>query len=176
MQQLSLEEIGSATTIVTEKLKEKHIKIGREESTLLAIGIYEDTGNFLFSSTTPRDMQAAAFLIECGANIDVVSAFVKAEMTDEQLGVMKVLEGESKTIEINDVEIAIGCCEIDGFVGGLNLITSKIWLAKGYDTFIAIVKMGKKTYIVGRTVSPDVNLGEMMGKLRGWRSQTCGSL
>ncbi len=167
VQQLSLEEIGSATTIVTEKLKEKHIKIGREESTLLAIGIYEDTGNFLFSSTTPRDMQAAAFLIECGANIDVVSAFVKAEMTDEQLGVMKVLEGESKTIEINDVEIAIGCCEIDGFVGGLNLITSKIWLAKGYDTFIAIVKMGKKTYIVGRTVSPDVNLGEMMGKLRG---------
>ncbi len=164
---LSLEEIGSATTIVTELLKEKHIKIDREESTLLAIGIYEDTGNFLFSSTTPRDMKAAAYLIECGANIDVVSAFVKADMTDEQLEIMKRLERDTEILSINQAEIAIGKCEIEGFVGGLNLITSKIWLSKGYDTFISIVRMGKKTYIVGRTISPDVNLGEMMGKLRG---------
>ncbi len=162
-----LEEIGSASTLIVEELRRKNIKIKVEESTLLAIGIYEDTGNFLFSSTTPRDMRACAFLLEHKANIDVISAFVKTEMTPEQIELLNELETNIETKIINKVEINISTSEIEGFVGGLNLITSKIWLSKGFDTFISVVKMGNKTYIVGRTLSPDVNLGELMGKLRG---------
>ena len=82
---VTLEEIGSASTLVVEELQRKNVKIKVEESTLLAIGIYEDTGNFLFSSTTPRDMQACAYLLEHYANIDVISAFVKTEMTPNKL-------------------------------------------------------------------------------------------
>jgi len=165
--EIILEEIGSASTIITELIKEKNIKLSTEESTLLAIGIYEDTGNFLFSSTTPRDMMSTSFLLEKGANIDVISAFVKMEMTPEQEKIMKVLEKNMIVKEINKAEIAVGEAETEEFIGGLNLITSKLWLSQGYDTFISIVKMGKKTYIVGRTMSPDVNLGELMGALRG---------
>jgi len=164
---VSLEEIGSASTLVVEELQRKNVKIKVEESTLLSIGIYEDTGNFLFSSTTPRDMQACAYLLDQQANIDVISAFVKTEMTLEQIELMKTLENNIHTSVINKVDIHISTAEIDGFVGGLNLITSKIWLSKGFDTFISVVKMGEKTYIVGRTISPDVNLGELMGHLRG---------
>jgi len=165
--QITLEEIGSASTLIVEQLQRKNLKIKVEESTLLAIGIYEDTGNFLFSSTTPRDMRACGFLLEQQANIDVISAFVKTEMTREQIELMKELENNIEQKVINQVDIHISTSEIDGFVGGLNLITSKIWLTKGFDTYIAVVKMGDKTYIVGRTLSPDVNLGELMGKLRG---------
>ena len=162
-----LEEIGSSSTLIVEELQRKNTKIKVEASTLLAIGIYEDTGNFLFSSTTPRDMQACAYLLEKKANIDVISAFVKTEMTPDQLDLMKELEENIVSKIINKVEIHISTSEIEGFVGGLNLITSKIWLSKGFDTFISVVKMGEKTYLVGRTLSPDVNLGELMGKLRG---------
>src|SRR6056297_3006474 len=123
---VTLEEIGSASTLIVEELQRKNVKIKVEESTLLTIGIYEDTGNFLFSSTTPRDMRACAFLLERQANIDVVSAFVKTEMTPDQLALMKTLEENMTEKEINKVEIHISSCEIEGFVGGLNLITSKI--------------------------------------------------
>ena len=166
-EKITLEEIGSASTLIVEELQRKNIKIKAEESTLLSIGIYEDTGNFLFSSTTPRDMRACAYLLERKANIDVISAFVKTEMTKEQIRLMDELEENIITKQINKVEINIATSEMEGFVGGLNLITSKIWLSKGFDTFISVVKMGDKTYIVGRTLSPDVNLGELMGKLRG---------
>ncbi len=167
IEKITLEEIGSASTLIVEELQRKNIKIKAEESTLLSIGIYEDTGNFLFSSTTPRDMRACAYLLERKANIDVISAFVKTEMTKEQIRLMDELEENIITKQINKVEINIATSEMEGFVGGLNLITSKIWLSKGFDTFISVVKMGDKTYIVGRTLSPDVNLGELMGKLRG---------
>lgn len=162
-----IEEIGSATTVVVEQIKKKNLEIDKVEATLFSIGIYEDTGNFLFSSTTSRDMQASAFLLEKGANLDVVSAFVKVDMTIEQKRIMEELLSNKIVKRINQVEIAIGIAESEKFVGGLNLIVSKLWMSEGYDTFIAIVRMSRKVYVVGRTVSPDVNLGEMMATLSG---------
>ncbi len=162
-----VEEIGSATTLIVEKIKEKNLFPKSDICTLLSIGIYEDTGNFLFSSTTSRDLRANAYLLENGANLDMVSGFVKMEMTIEQKKVMEDLRRKTEVHVINNAEIAIGVSETDKFLGGLNLITSKLWLNAGYDTFISVVRMGRKIYVVGRTNSPDVNLGELMGELRG---------
>ncbi|HQC37534.1 MAG TPA: DHH family phosphoesterase, partial [Thermotogota bacterium] len=79
-----IEEIGSATTLMVEKIRKQNVEIDKIDATLFSTGIYEDTGNFLFSSTTPRDLQSSAFLLENGANLDVVSAFVKIDMTIDQ--------------------------------------------------------------------------------------------
>jgi tRNA nucleotidyltransferase (CCA-adding enzyme) len=162
-----IEEIGSATTLLVERIKKQNTDIDRIDATLFSIGIYEDTGNFLFSSTTPRDLQASAFLLGKGANLDVVSAFIKIDMTIDQKRLMEELLSNMTVKHINQTEIAIGVSDSEKFTGGLNLIVSKLWMSEGYDTFIAIVRMGRKVYIVGRTSSPDVNLGEMMGALSG---------
>ena len=66
---------GSTTTLMARLLKERGYRLDARECTLLALGIYEDTGGFLYSSTTPEDLQAAAWLVEKGANLDVVSQF-----------------------------------------------------------------------------------------------------
>ncbi|HQN21305.1 MAG TPA: CBS domain-containing protein [Thermotogota bacterium] len=162
-----IEEIGSATTLMVEKIRKQNVEIDKIDATLFSTGIYEDTGNFLFSSTTPRDLQSSAFLLENGANLDVVSAFVKIDMTIDQKWLLEDLLTNKVVKHINQTEIAIGIANSEKFIGGLNLIVSKLWMSEGYDTFIAVVGMGKKTYIVGRTSSPDVNLGELMGALSG---------
>ena len=38
----------------------------------MALGLYEDTGSFTFSSTTAEDYEAAAFLLSQGANLNIV--------------------------------------------------------------------------------------------------------
>jgi len=162
-----VEEIGSATTIVVEHIKKKNLFPDTKRASLLAIGIYEDTGNFLFSSTTPRDIKAVAYLLENGANLDMVSAFIKIEMTIDQKKIREELDRNVEIFKINKTKIAIGITETEKFIGGLNLITSKIWQNRSYDTYISIVRMGRKIYVVGRTNSEDVNLGELMGELRG---------
>ena len=166
-QHCQVEEIGSATTILVEHIKSRNLHIDQVEATLFAIGIFEDTGNFLFSSTTTRDFRAAAFLLEQNANLDIVAAFVKVEMTVEQQNVMEALISNARVWNIHNVEIAVGVSETEKFLGGLGLITSKIWLNQGYHTFISVVRMNQKVYLVGRTASTDVNLGELMGTLRG---------
>ena len=45
-------------------------------ATLFLAGIYEDTGNLTFSSTTPRDSYAAGYLLECKADLDIVASLM----------------------------------------------------------------------------------------------------
>src|SRR5512136_12735 len=66
-------EVGATVTILARILQEKEIALTPEEATILAVGLYEDTGSFTFSSTTPEDLQTAAFLLERGANLNIVS-------------------------------------------------------------------------------------------------------
>ena len=163
----TVREIGSTTTLIVQMLAEKRVPLDYVQSTLCAIGIYEDTGNFLFSSTTKEDLEAAAWLLSQKANLDVVSAFVKTDMTIDQKLLMEELIKNVVIRQIEGTPIAVATHETEKFMGGLNLIVSKIWMHQGYDTFIGVIRMGRKVYIVGRTMSEDVNLGEMMGALRG---------
>ena len=45
-------EVGAVTTVLVEKIIENDIPISPFEATIFALGIYEDTGSLLFSSTT----------------------------------------------------------------------------------------------------------------------------
>ncbi|HOJ43832.1 MAG TPA: DHH family phosphoesterase, partial [Syntrophorhabdaceae bacterium] len=68
-----IKKTGATATIIVSMLKEKNIKITPEEATVMMLGIYEETGCFLFPSTTVEDFQAASFLLSCGANVNIVS-------------------------------------------------------------------------------------------------------
>jgi tRNA nucleotidyltransferase (CCA-adding enzyme) len=65
----AIQERGAGTSILTEIIRKKGIKITPDEATLMALGIYEDTGSFTFSSTRPEDHEAAAWLLEQGASL-----------------------------------------------------------------------------------------------------------
>ncbi len=57
---------GATTTIVCELLQKQNIPITPEEATVMALGIYEDTGVFTHASTTPADFIQAGFFWAAG--------------------------------------------------------------------------------------------------------------
>ena len=59
-------ELGSNAAVMTGILKEKGIVPNPAQATMIAMGIYEDTGSLLFPSTTPEDCRALANLLEWG--------------------------------------------------------------------------------------------------------------
>ncbi|PLV59414.1 CBS domain-containing protein [Thermotoga sp. KOL6] len=160
-------KVGATITILVEIIREQNIPIDPTEATLFMIGLYDDTGNLLFSSTTPRDLEVAKFLLENGANLDEVALYTREELTPQQMEILNRLVETAQEYEVNGVPITISVVECENFVGGLGLIVSKAWEMLGKETFIAIVKMGKKVYIVGRTSSPDVDLGSLMREMGG---------
>ncbi|MDQ7780990.1 MAG: hypothetical protein RDV41_14945, partial [Planctomycetota bacterium] len=84
-----------------------HAARGVELATLLALGIYEDTGNFLHASTTGADLQAASWLLQHGANLDIVSQFISQDLSARQIGLLNNLLKNATTYTIQSIEIVV---------------------------------------------------------------------
>ncbi|MCZ7539584.1 MAG: CBS domain-containing protein [Anaerolineae bacterium] len=76
--------VGAATTLLVEQINTQQISIAPLQATLLLLGIYEDTGSLLYGTTTARDARCAAWLLDCGADLDVVREFLAHRLTPEQ--------------------------------------------------------------------------------------------
>ncbi len=90
---------GSTVSIFIEILRQKGFDLNAEEATILSLGIYEDTGSFTFSSTTPNDLEAAAWLVAEGANLNIVSNMMTSELNRDQIDIMHQLIEEARLVE-----------------------------------------------------------------------------
>lgn len=99
-QQFSGEPVGAATTLLAEQLQARQIALAPLEATLLMLGVYEDTGALVYGTTTPRDIRCAAWLLEAGADLDVVRDFLQHRLSPEQHDLYdRLLEG----VEAHDI-------------------------------------------------------------------------
>lgn len=73
--EIHYEALGANVTQLVEIIREKGIAVTPQEATVFALGIYDDTGSFRYTATTVRDMQAAAWLLEQGASLSVISEY-----------------------------------------------------------------------------------------------------
>ncbi len=166
----SLEEIhdvGATTTILTRIFKERGIVPDSDEATMMMLGIFEDTGHLLFSGTTPADFEAAAFLLEHGANLNTVADFLVREMTPEQVALLNELLNSCRTVIVNGVKIAISHASVDYYVGDISSLVHKLKDIENLDVLIVAVRMEDRIFTVGRSRLPEVHVGEVFQELGG---------
>ncbi len=83
---------GATTTLLVEMLQENGLKPNATEATLLLLGIHEDTGSLVYDTTTANDAQAAAWLLEQGAQLSVVRRFLNIPLSKEQHHLFELLQ------------------------------------------------------------------------------------
>lgn len=162
-----IRQTGAATSIVTKMLKEYNAKLSRTEATLMGIAIYEDTGSFLFSSTTLDDFEAVQYLFINGLEVEIVSEYVKFDLTIDQKILLQNLLQNTVTHNIDNHLMTISYHETEKFIGGLSAVVAKYWYAQEPETLIVVVRMGKKVFVVGRTKSPDIDIRGLMSEFGG---------
>jgi len=160
-------EVGATTSILVDLIKKRGIPVTPFEATLLCLGIYEDTGSLSFSSTTSLDLQSAAFLLERGANLELISSFLNRGLSEKQNLLLKSFLENSKIKMINGVEIFIIGVEIEDFVGGISLPLRKFIDLKNPDVTFAIVRSKEKVYLMARSRNPSINVGEILSFFKG---------
>ncbi|NDJ75383.1 MAG: CBS domain-containing protein [Chloroflexi bacterium] len=106
-QQFTGETVGAATTLLVEQVHTRHINLTPPEATLLMLGIYEDTGSLSYGTTTPRDVQCAAWLLERGADLDIVRDFLQHPLVPEQRVLYERLLENAATHVINGHAIVV---------------------------------------------------------------------
>lgn len=167
--------VGSSTTILVEMLFEKGISISDTLKTLFLIAIHEDTGNFVYPTTSWLDHEMAAQLIKSGARIEEVEEFVSLEMTQDQKILFDKLYNHVEEFYIDEICVNIAYAECDKFIGGLNIITHKLFETLTPDVLFVVVKMGKTIYIVARSKTNQIDLNKIMSSFGGGGHKKAGA-
>ena len=161
------EKVGAATTILVEQIKEKEITLSTLEATLLALGIYADTGMMTYGGTTPRDMRAAAWLLEQGAVLDTVQRFLSAPLNSEQQALFQTLLHHTDDREINGYDITLCTAKVDERIDGISTVTGRLRDVVDADALIVLVQMPDNVQLVARSKVDAVHVGEIARLFEG---------
>ncbi len=156
-----VEEVGATMTIMARLLREKGISITPDEATVMALGIYEDTGSFSFISTREKDFEAAAYLLSQGANLNVVSDMMTRELTAEQISLLNELIESATHYNIHGVDLVIAKASVNKFVGDFAVLVHKLKDMENLDVLIALARMDDRIYLVARSRVEEVNVGDV---------------
>lgn len=167
--------LGAVTTLLVEKIKEAGIELSPFEATVLALGIYEDTGSLLYPGTTCRDVAAVEFLLSRGANLAIVANFLGRPLTKEQKELLKELIINAERHLIRGVKVLIASARLPDFLEGLALLTHKLCEIEQLDAVFSVVEMGDRVYIVGRSNTPGVDVRGILMHFGGGGHQAAAS-
>lgn len=170
-----VEMIGATATLLTELIREREIPLSPLEATVIAMGIYGDTGCLVFTNTTPRDVAAVAFLLEQGVNLAVLGDFLGRPMSDEQKELLKVLLNSATTHVINGTKILVAQAVTSEYVVGLALLTHTISDIERPDAVFTVVMMEDRVHLVGRSSLNQLNIKDLMVEFGGSGHPAAGS-
>jgi tRNA nucleotidyltransferase (CCA-adding enzyme) len=158
---------GATVTILITILKERGIDITPEEATVMMLGIYEETGSFLYPSTTQEDFEAATYLLSKGANVNVVSDMLVKELTPEQVFLLNDLISNATAYNINGIDMVITEESTENYVGDLAVLVQKFRDIENINVIFALFRMDDRVYIIGRSRIPEVDVGFILSLLGG---------
>jgi tRNA nucleotidyltransferase (CCA-adding enzyme) len=159
--------VGSSTTLLVERIEKEKISLNAFEATLLATGIYEDTGSLIFGGTTDRDARAVAFLLKCGADVHAVADHIRPKLGEEMIVLLEDLLDKSKRIEINGSRVVLSHASTDRYIDGLANLTRKIVEIESADAAVCAVFMKDRVHIVGRSDSRALDLRNIVRPFGG---------
>ena len=159
---------GACTTFLVEKLMEKPgLHPGRIFTTLMLMGIYEDTGSLSYGSTTPRDIRAAAWLVEKGADLDLMRRYVLQPMTDNQQAGCERLIQTMETYEIRGKNIIIASADIRTIGDEFSAVAHQLRDMFNPDGLILLLAVRTGVRLICRATTDDIDFGAMMRTMNG---------
>jgi tRNA nucleotidyltransferase (CCA-adding enzyme) len=170
-----LREVGATTTILLDLLREQEVPLTPQEATLFALGIYEETGLLTFTNTTEADLHAASFCLSRGANLGLVSDFIRRELTAEQVALLNDLIRSAETYTINGIRVVISTASLDKYVGDLAMLTHKLRDMENINVLFTLVRMDNRVHLVARSRLEAVDAGRIADAFGGGGHTTAAS-
>jgi len=173
--EMNVEDIGASVSIIVHKMKEKGMRLTKEEATTFMLGIYEDTGMLTFSSTTVKDMDAASWLLSCGADLQIVSDYVKREMSKDHIFMLNELLTNMTLVRIGSISIGVSNASSDQYVGEISYLAHKIVDMESLDALFILVRTGDRVVMIGRSRADEVNVATVAYNFGGGGHPTAAS-
>ncbi|MFQ5464822.1 MAG: CBS domain-containing protein [Thermodesulfobacteriota bacterium] len=158
---------GSTTSVLTHILKERGMALTPLEATILMAGIYEDTGSLVYPSTTVKDYEAAAFLLEAGADLAAVADMLRKELSSEEVSLLSAFLDSEISFSVAGTEIVVAQGYLEKNIGDISMLAHKMQEIEGMDTLFMLVDSVDRVHVIARSRVPEVDVGAVCKDLGG---------
>lgn len=162
-----LSPVGATVTVICQVLQKENITISQDEATILGLGIYEDTGSLTHLTSTPDDLFAVAWLLENGAQLDIISQFLSYDLTSRQVNLIHELSKTAKSYMISGIEIVVTNLTLPNYEDDFSLIVRRFMVMENLECLFALVCMEGRIYLIARSRIPEVNAGSIARDFNG---------
>ncbi len=161
------EPTGATTTLLVEQIGQQGISLSPIEATLLLLGIYEDTGSLSYPTTTPRDVRCAAWLLEQGASLSVVNAYLHHPLSDEQRALYQQLVDRSEPYEFAGQAVIISSARAPDYGDEISTLAHKLRDLFEPAALFLLVELDDRIQLVARSSTDAIDVGAIAGALGG---------
>lgn len=168
-------KLGATTTYFVEIFEKDRRQISAIQASLLLLGIYEDTGTLTYGQTQPRDIRAAAWLLEQGAYLNMLPDFLNPPLTPEQRDIYDQLMDNHTDIVSRGFNIIYSFAEADEKVDEISTLAHKLRDFFDPDAIFIAVKTPEGIRLIGRSQTDEINISEFMRKFGGGGHIRAGS-
>ena len=171
------ETVGATVTLLIRNLKQQNQKLTPIQATLFLAGLYEDTGNLTFPATKAEDALAAAYLLQQGADLSVLSSFLKPAYGENQRKVLTRMLQSAQKSRIGGYQISFNQVNINGHVDNLAVVVGMYREILNVDAAFGIFVHPKRgnIIVIGRSGSDGFDVGLIMRALGGGGHPAAGS-
>lgn len=164
---ITLSATGANTTLLIELIRDQEIALTPIHATLLLLGIYEDTGALTYTRTTPRDLHAAAFLLERGASLSVLSNYLYHPLSEDQMKIFHQLQSNYRVVNVHGHQVVIAKAEIGSLEEELSTIAHKLRDVLEPDALFVLVKTKSGVQLIARSTNDDIDVSKVAQKFGG---------
>ncbi|MDP2975118.1 MAG: CBS domain-containing protein, partial [Anaerolineales bacterium] len=166
--EIRAEEVGATTTLLVEALGASgNGALTHVHATLLLLGIYEDTGSLTYAGTTPRDVRAAAFLLEQGADLRIATNFLNPPLSSQQRAVYDRLAANLQTHHIHGHRVVIACGDVGEMNEEISSLAHKIRDLLDPDALFVLVSTIEGIRLVARSTADGIDVSAVAAHFGG---------
>lgn len=154
-----IETVGATATILIERVREAGVPVTPFEATVLALGLYDETGSFTYSSTTPRDLQAAAFLIGAGADLKLIAQTLRRPLDPNIVALLNDLLQHSEVHYLEGRKVLVATSTFDRDRVEAAEAVHQLAELEGVDAVLVVVMNEEHVEVIGRSRAPEIDVG-----------------
>ena len=161
------DQTGANTTIFVEAIQERCQHLNMVQATLLLLGIYEDTGSLTYSRTTPRDVRAAAYLLDEGANLSIANDFLNHPLSLEQQAIYRNLQANAESLDVHGLAVLLATSDAQESEEELSTIAHKLRDLLDPEALILVIQTRGGIQLICRSTSDNIDVAQIAAHFGG---------
>lgn len=170
------EQMGANITLMLRYIKKGNHTLTPIQASLFLIGLYEDTGNLTFPATQAEDARAAAYLLESGADLQVIRSFLSPAYGRKQKDVLFRMLRQAQRLKIDGYSVSINRLTVQGYTENLAIVVQMYRQILNADAAFGVFTIDRdRCLVIGRSRVAEIDVAAIMRNMGGGGHPSAGS-